>query len=114
MPPRSGLSDHHSKAQCRSENSERHFARSDDAPTGRNGELPQAEQPEWGRWRDEVFAAMKVLPSADAPPVCDWTVPAGEILDVAVDHADPPSLASTLVRVSLFGAALAGAYYYFM
>jgi len=33
------------------------------------------------KWEEATFKALKALPAADAPPVCDWTEPGSKILE---------------------------------
>lgn len=44
-----------------------------------NHELVHTEQPDFGRWSDEVFRALQALPDASLPPACEWDKPAGQI-----------------------------------
>ena len=46
---------------------------------------------EYERWGSEVFSALqKGLPAADSKPVCEWTVPAGDIVtDGITDKSFP-------------------------
>ena len=34
-------------------------------------------------WKDDVLALLRRLPSADTPPVCDWTKPKSKLLEKA-------------------------------
>ena len=72
-------------------------------------ELAHNEQPHYLRWVDEVFAALQALPSAQAPPVCEWDQPAGKITNTMSASTTCPTDVAPYV-MSAIVAACAAAY----
>lgn len=69
----------------------------------------QVDQPMYKKFSDEVSAALKSLPAADAAPACDWTSPASKILV----HSGSAAGAGVGVGAILAVVVAAGAGYYY-
>ena len=60
---------------------------------------------DYQRWGNDVFSALqKGLPAADSKPVCEWTVPAGDIVtDGITDKSFPVTNMAIAVAVVALG-----------
>ena len=65
--------------------------------------LDELKQPEYARWVEEVYSLLVNLPTAEKPPVCDWTKPNGQVLLIA-DSQGTSSVQGTMIM----GAVIMG------